>query len=69
LYAAACRICIHVHCGGFKIAAITEEYIEQNEVGIIFEMTVLQKPVIEAIDIIRKTGDTGMLSSGSVSNP
>jgi 3-oxoacyl-[acyl-carrier-protein] synthase I len=47
-------------------AALTTEYIEQNEVGIIFGNDSSTVPVIEAIDIIRKTKDTGMVSSGSV---
>jgi 3-oxoacyl-[acyl-carrier-protein] synthase-1 len=49
-----------------KIAAITPEYIEQNDVGIIFGNDSSAVPVIEAVDIIRKTRDTGMISSGSV---
>ena len=49
-----------------KIAAITPEYIEQNDVGIIFGNDSSSLPVIEAVDIIRKTRDTGMVSSGSV---
>ena len=68
------RVCMPQHAEfaymstaeALKIAAITEEYIEQNEVGIIFGNDSSSKPVIEAIDIIRKTKDTGMLSSGSV---
>jgi 3-oxoacyl-[acyl-carrier-protein] synthase-1 len=49
-----------------KTAAITPEYIEQNDVGIIFGNDSSSVPVIEAVDIIRKTRDTGMISSGSV---
>ena len=68
------RVCMPQHAEfaymstaeALKIAGITEEYIEQNEVGIIFGNDSSSKPVIEAIDIIRKTKDTGMLSSGSV---
>lgn len=68
------RVCMPQHAEfaymstaeALKIASITEEYIEQNEVGIIFGNDSSSMPVIEAIDIIRKTSDTGMLSSGSV---
>ena len=68
------RVCMPQHAEfaymstleALKTAAITEEYIEQNDVGIIFGNDSSSMPVIEAIDIIRKTKDTGMLSSGSV---
>jgi 3-oxoacyl-[acyl-carrier-protein] synthase-1 len=49
-----------------KTAAITPEYLDQNEVGIIFGNDSSTIPVIEAVDIIRNTKDTGMVSSGSV---
>jgi 3-oxoacyl-[acyl-carrier-protein] synthase I len=49
-----------------KIAAITPEYIEQNDVGIIFGNDSSSLPVIEAVDIVRETKDTGMVSSGSI---
>ena len=49
-----------------KTASVTPEYIERNEAGIIFGNDSSSKPVIEAIDIFRKTRDTGMLSSGSI---
>jgi 3-oxoacyl-[acyl-carrier-protein] synthase-1 len=49
-----------------KLAAFTPEYIEQNNVGIIFGNDSSAVPVIEAVDIVRKTRDTGMVSSGSV---
>jgi 3-oxoacyl-[acyl-carrier-protein] synthase-1 len=49
-----------------KTAAITSGYIEQNEVGIIFGNDSSTPAVIEAVDIIRNTRDTGMVSSGSV---
>ena len=68
------RVCMPQHAEfaymstleALKTAAITEEYIEQNDVGIIFGNDSSSMPVIEAIDIIRSTKDTGMLSSGSV---
>ena len=49
-----------------KSAAITPEYLEQNDVGIIYGNDSSSIPVIEAVDIIRQTRDTGMISSGSV---
>lgn len=49
-----------------KTANITKEYIEQNDVGILFGSDSSALPVIEAADIIRDTKDTGMISSGSV---
>ena len=49
-----------------KLAAITPEYLERNEVGIIFGNDSSTIPVIEAADIIRTTKDTGFVSSGSV---
>ncbi len=49
-----------------KIAAITPEYIGQNNAGIIFGNDSSAVPVIEAADIVRKARDTGMISSGSV---
>jgi 3-oxoacyl-[acyl-carrier-protein] synthase-1 len=68
------RVCMPQHAEfaymstaeALKIAAITPEYIEQNDVGIIFGNDSSSVPVIEAVDIIRKTRDTGMISSGSV---
>lgn len=49
-----------------KTAALTPEYIEQNDAGIIFGNDSSSIPVIEAVDIVRKTRDTGMVGSGSV---
>ncbi|MBN2862442.1 MAG: beta-ketoacyl-[acyl-carrier-protein] synthase family protein [Bacteroidales bacterium] len=49
-----------------KTAAITAEYIDKNEIGILFGNDSSALPVIEAVDIIRETKDTGMISSGSV---
>jgi 3-oxoacyl-[acyl-carrier-protein] synthase I len=68
------RVCMPQHAEfaymstieALKIAAISPEYIEKNDVGIIFGNDSSSMPVIEAIDIIRKTRDTGMISSGSV---
>lgn len=49
-----------------RTAALTPEYIEQNDTGIIFGNDSSSVPVIESVDIIRESGDTGMVSSGSV---
>ena len=49
-----------------KTAAITPEVLEQNDTGIIFGNDSSALPVIEAMDIMRETKDTGMISSGSV---
>ncbi len=68
------RVCMPQHAEfaymstleALKMAALTPEYIEQNDVGIIFGNDSSSAPVIEAIDTVRKTRDTGMLSSGSI---
>ena len=68
------RVCMPQHAEfaymstaeALKTAALTPEYIEQNDVGIIFGNDSSTLPVIEAVDIIRETKDTGMISSGSV---
>ena len=49
-----------------KNAAVTQEYLEMNDVGIIYGNDSSAIPVIEAVDILRQTKDTGMISSGSV---
>jgi 3-oxoacyl-[acyl-carrier-protein] synthase I len=49
-----------------KTAAINSEYLDKNEVGIIYGNDSSTPAVIEAADIIRDTRDTGMVSSGSV---
>ncbi len=49
-----------------KTGAITPEYLEQNEVGILFGNDSSTPPVIECVDIIRQTKDTSMVGSGSV---
>lgn len=49
-----------------KMAAINPEYSEQNNLGIIFGNDSSAVPVIESVDILRNTRDTGMISSGSV---
>jgi 3-oxoacyl-[acyl-carrier-protein] synthase-1 len=47
-------------------ASITPEFIQKNEVGILFGNDSSTPAVIECVDIIRKTRDTTMVGSGSV---
>lgn len=47
-------------------AGIDQDYIDKNELGIIFGNDSSAQPVIEAIDIIREKKDTMMVGSGSV---
>ncbi len=68
------RVCMPQHAEfaymstieALKMASLTPEYIERNDVGIIFGNDSSSLPVVEAVDIVRKSGDTGMLSSGSI---
>jgi len=47
-------------------AGIDQDYIDKNEVGIIYGNDSSAQPVIEAIDIIREKKDTMLVGSGSV---
>src|SRR5690349_5604212 len=47
-------------------AGIDQDYIDKNELGIIYGNDSSAQPVIEAIDIIREKKDTMMVGSGSV---
>src|SRR6187551_1171557 len=47
-------------------AGITQEWIDHQEVGIIYGNDSSAKPVIEATDIIRAKKDTMLVGSGSV---
>jgi 3-oxoacyl-[acyl-carrier-protein] synthase-1 len=47
-------------------AKLDMDYLERNEVGIIYGNDSSAKPVIDAIDIIREKKDTMMVGSGSV---
>lgn len=49
-----------------KNAGMDQEYLNKNEVGMIYGNDSSAKPVIEAIDIIREKKDTMMVGSGSV---
>ncbi len=68
------RVCMPQHAEfaymstieALKTGAITPEYLEQNEVGILFGNDSSTPPVIECVDIIRQAKDTSMVGSGSV---
>ena len=47
-------------------AAIDQDYIDKNEIGIIYGNDSSAQPVIEAIDIIRDKKDTMLVGSGNV---
>lgn len=47
-------------------SGIDQDYLDRNEVGIIYGNDSSAQPVIEAIDIIREKKDTMMVGSGSV---
>jgi 3-oxoacyl-[acyl-carrier-protein] synthase-1 len=49
-----------------KVAGLDQNYLDQNEIGIIYGNDSSAQPVIEAIDIIREKKDTMMVGSGSV---
>jgi 3-oxoacyl-[acyl-carrier-protein] synthase-1 len=68
------RVCMPQHAEfaymstaeALKTANLTQEYIDQHTVGIIFGNDSSTPSVIEAVDKIRQTRDTGTISSGSV---
>ncbi len=47
-------------------AGLNKEYLEQNEVGILFGNDSSMYPVVESIDIIREKKDSSLVGSGSV---
>jgi len=49
-----------------KNAGIDDDYLDSNEIGIIYGNDSSAKPVMEAIDIIRDKKDTLLVGSGSV---
>lgn len=49
-----------------KNAGLDQDYINHNEIGILFGNDSSAKPVIEATDIMREKKDTMMVGSGSV---
>jgi len=68
------RVCMPQHAEfaymstaeALKVANISTEFLQKNEVGILFGNDSSTPPVIECVDIIRKTKDTRMVGSGSV---
>jgi 3-oxoacyl-[acyl-carrier-protein] synthase-1 len=68
------RVCMPEHAEyaylstseALKGAAISQEYLNGNEVGIIFGNDSSTPPVIECADIIREKKDTTLVGSGSV---
>jgi len=49
-----------------KNAGIDQDYMDKNEVGILYGNDSSAQPVIEAVDIIRQKRDTMLVGSGSV---
>lgn len=49
-----------------KQASLDQDYLDKNEIGIIYGNDSSAQPVIQAIDIIREKKDTMMVGSGSV---
>lgn len=68
------RVCMPQHAEfaymstaeALTVANISTEFLQKNEVGILFGNDSSTPPVIECVDIIRKTKDTRMVGSGSV---
>jgi 3-oxoacyl-[acyl-carrier-protein] synthase I len=50
----------------FQQAGLEQDYIDKNEIGIIYGNDSSAQPVIEAIDIIREKKDTTLVGSGNV---
>ena len=47
-------------------AKITDEYLDNNEVGILYGNDSVSKAIIEATDIIREKKDTALIGSGAI---
>ena len=47
-------------------SGIDQDYIDKNEIGIIYGNDSSAKAVMEAIDLIREKKDTTLLGSGSI---
>jgi 3-oxoacyl-[acyl-carrier-protein] synthase I len=68
------RVCMPQHAEfaymstveALKTAGITQEYLDQNNVGILFGNDSSIPPVIECVDLIREKRDTALVGSGSV---
>ncbi len=50
----------------FEEAGISDEYLRENEVGVIFGNDSSAKPVIEAANIMREKHDSALIGSGSI---
>lgn len=50
----------------FEQAGISDEYLKENEVGVIFGNDSSAKPVIEAANIMREKHDSALIGSGSI---
>ncbi len=68
------RVCMPQHAEyaymatveALKTAGISQEYLDRNDIGILFGNDSSTPPVIESADIIREKRDTSMVGSGSV---
>jgi 3-oxoacyl-[acyl-carrier-protein] synthase I len=68
------RVCMPQHAEfaymstveALKTAGITQGYLDQNNVGILFGNDSSIPPVIECVDLIREKRDTALVGSGSV---
>ena len=49
-----------------KYAGISQEFIDQNEVGILYGNDSVSQAVVEAIDIVREKKDTQLMGSGAI---
>jgi 3-oxoacyl-[acyl-carrier-protein] synthase-1 len=68
------RVCMPEHAEyayvstseALKYSGITNEYLEKNEVGILFGNDSSMQPVIECVDVVREKKDSTLVGSGSV---
>lgn len=68
------RVCMPEHAEyayvatseALKIAGMTDEFLEKNEVGILYGNDSSMQPVIECVDIVREKKDSTLVGSGSV---
>ena len=49
-----------------KYAGISQEFIDENEVGILYGNDSVSQAVVEAIDIVREKKDTQLMGSGAI---
>lgn len=50
----------------FEQAGITSEYLDENEVGILYGNDSVSQSVVESIDIVREKKDTQLMGSGAI---